>query len=61
MTLIKNTLFFIFILFYNFSAFSEQTVEEIIKERQSIFSKNYKLQKELTVLHLMEVWMKQRY
>ena len=45
MTLIKNTLFFIFILFYTFSAFSEQTVEEIIKERQSIFSKNYKTAK----------------
>jgi cytochrome c556 len=42
MTTIKNTLFFIFILFYSFSAFSEQTVEEIIKERKSIFSKNYK-------------------
>ena len=39
---IKNTLFFIFILFYSFSAFSEQTVEEVIKERKSIFSKNYK-------------------
>ena len=45
MTLIKNTLFFIFILFYTFSAYSEQTVEEIIKERQSIFSKNYKTAK----------------
>ena len=55
MTLIKNTLFFIFILFYTFSAYSEQTVEEIIKERQSIFSKNYKTAKELIVLHLMEV------
>ena len=42
MTTIKNTLFFIFILFYSFSAFSEQTVKEIIKERKSIFSKNYK-------------------
>ncbi|MDA9585404.1 cytochrome c [Candidatus Pelagibacter sp.] len=42
---IKNTLFFIFILFYNFSAFSEQSVEEIIKERKSIFSKNYKTAK----------------
>jgi cytochrome c556 len=42
---IKNTLFFIFILFYSFSAFSEQTVEEIIKERKSIFSKNYKTAK----------------
>ena len=42
MTTIKNTLFFIFILFYSFGAFSEQTVEEIIKERKSIFSKNYK-------------------
>ena len=42
MTIIKNTLFFIFILFYSFSAFSEQTVENIIKERKSIFSKNYK-------------------
>jgi len=45
MTIIKNTLFFIFILFYSFSAFSEQTVEEIIKERQSIFIKNYKTAK----------------
>ena len=50
MTLIKNTLFFIFILFYSFSAFSEQTVEEIIKERQSIFSKNYKTAKRVNSL-----------
>ncbi|MDA7806532.1 cytochrome c [Candidatus Pelagibacter sp.] len=42
---IKNTLFFIFILFFSFSASSEQTVEEIIKERKSIFSKNYKIAK----------------
>ena len=42
---IKNTLFFIFILFFSFSAFSEQTVEEIIKERKSIFSQNYKTAK----------------
>ena len=47
MTLIKNTLFFIFILFYSFSAFSEQTVEDIIKERKSIFSKNYKTAKRI--------------
>ena len=45
MTIIKNTLFFIFILLFSFSAFSEQTVEEIIKERKSIFSKNYKTAK----------------
>ena len=45
MTTIKNTLFFIFISLYSFSAFSEQTVEEIIKERKSIFSKNYKTAK----------------
>ena len=45
MTTIKNTLFFIFILFYSFSAFSEQTVEEIIKERKFIFSQNYKTAK----------------
>ena len=45
MTKIKNTLFFIFILLFSFSAFSEQTVEEIIKERKSIFSKNYKTAK----------------
>jgi len=45
MTTIKNTLFFTFILFYSFNAFSEQTVEEIIKERKSIFSKNYKTAK----------------
>ncbi|MDC0543199.1 cytochrome c [Candidatus Pelagibacter ubique] len=50
MTLIKNTLFFIFILFYTFSAHSEQTVEEIIKERQSIFSKNYKTAKRINSL-----------
>ena len=47
MTIIKNTLFFIFILFYSFSAFSEQTVEEVIKERKSIFSKNYKTAKRI--------------
>ena len=45
MRTIKNTLFFIFILFFSFSAFSEQTVEDIIKERKSIFSKNYKTAK----------------
>ena len=50
MTKIKNTLFFIFILFYSSSAFSEQTVEEIIKERQSIFSKNYKTAKRVNSL-----------
>ena len=50
MTLIKNTLFFIFILFYTFSAYSEQTVEEIIKERQSIFNKNYKTAKRINSL-----------
>jgi len=50
MTLIKNTLFFIFILFYTLSAYSEQTVEEIIKERQSIFSKNYKTAKRINSL-----------
>ena len=47
---IKNTLFFIFILFFSFSAFSEQTVEEIIKERKSIFSKNYKTAKRVNSL-----------
>jgi cytochrome c556 len=50
MTTIKNTLFFIFILFYSFSAFSEQTVEEIIKERKSILSKNYKTAKRVSSL-----------
>ena len=50
MTTIKNTLFFILILFYSFSAFSEQTVEEIIKERKSIFSKNYKTAKRVNSL-----------
>jgi cytochrome c556 len=50
MTLIKNTLFFIFILFYTFCAYSEQRVEEIIKERQSIFSKNYKTAKRINSL-----------
>ena len=50
MTTIKNTLFFIFILIYSFNAFSEQTVEEIIKERKSIFSKNYKTAKRVNSL-----------
>jgi cytochrome c556 len=45
MTIIKNTLFFIFILLFSLSAVAEQTVEEIIKERKSIFSKNYKTAK----------------
>ena len=50
MITIKNTLFFIFILLFSFSAFSEQTVEEIIKERKSIFSKNYKTAKRVNSL-----------
>ncbi|MDC1112082.1 cytochrome c [Candidatus Pelagibacter sp.] len=50
MTKIKNTLFFIFILLFSFSAFSEQIVEEIIKERKSIFSKNYKTAKRVSSL-----------
>ena len=50
MTTIKNTLLFISILFYSFSAFSEQTVEKTIKERQSIFSKNYKTAKRVNTL-----------
>ena len=50
MRTIKNTLFFIFILFFSFSAFSEQTVEDIIKERKSIFSKNYKTAKRVNSL-----------
>ena len=47
MTTIKNTLFFIFVLFYSLNVYSEQTVEEIIKERKSIFSKNYKTAKRI--------------
>ena len=50
MTTIKNALFFIFILFYSLNAYSEQTVEEIIKERKSIFSKNYKTAKRVNSL-----------
>ena len=50
MAIIKNTLFFIFILFYSLNAYSEQTVEEIIKERKSIFSKNYKTAKRVNSL-----------
>ncbi|MDA9861376.1 cytochrome c [Candidatus Pelagibacter sp.] len=50
MTTIKNTLFFIFILLFSFSAVAEQTVEEIIKERKSIFSKNYKTAKRVNSL-----------
>ena len=50
MTIIKNTLFFIFILLFSFSAVAEQTVEEIIKERKSIFSKNYKTAKRVNSL-----------
>ena len=45
MTTIKNTLFFILILLFSYNAVAEQTVEEIIKERKSIFSKNYKTAK----------------
>ena len=48
--MIKNTLFFTFILFYSFSAVAEQTVEEIIKERKTIFSKNYKTAKRVNSL-----------
>ena len=50
MTTIKNTLFFIFILLFSFSAFSEQAAEDVIKERKSIFSKNYKTAKRVNSL-----------
>ena len=50
MRLIKNTLFFIFILLFSFSAFSEQAAEDVIKERKSIFSKNYKTAKRVNNL-----------
>ena len=50
MRLIKNTLFFIFILLFSFSAFSEQAAEDVIKERKSIFSKNYKTAKRVNSL-----------
>ena len=50
MTTIKNTLFFILILLFSFSAVAEQTVEEIIKERKSIFGKNYKTAKRVNSL-----------
>ena len=50
MRAIKNTLFFISILLFSFSAFSEQTAEDIIKERKSIFSKNYKTAKRVNSL-----------
>jgi len=47
---IKNTFFLILILLFSFSAVAEQTVEEIIKERKSIFSKNYKTAKRVQSL-----------
>jgi cytochrome c556 len=37
-------------IFINFSANSEQSVEEIIKERKAIFSKNYKTAKKVQSL-----------
>ncbi len=48
--IIKKTFFFILIFFFSFSAFAELTDEQIIIERKSIFSKNYKTAKRVSSL-----------
>jgi cytochrome c556 len=54
--IICNTLFATFLLIGAFSSisFAEQSVEEIIKTRQSILSKNYKVAKKVNSLALSE-------
>ena len=51
--IVKNigiSLLLIISIFINFSANSEQSVEEIIKERKALFSKNYKTAKKVQSL-----------
>ena len=52
--IICNTLFLTFLLFGNSFSYAEQSVEEIIKTRQSILSKNYKVAKKVNSLALSE-------
>ena len=52
--IICNTLFLTFLLFGNTFSYDEQSVEEIIKTRQSILSKNYKVAKKVNSLALSE-------
>jgi len=52
--IICNTLFLTFLLFGNTFSYAEQSVEEIIKTRQSILSKNYKVAKKVNSLALSE-------
>ena len=49
-----NSLIAVFLLFIASFAFAEQSVEEIIKKRQSIFSNNYKVAKKVNSLTLSE-------
>tara|TARA_B110000259_G_scaffold85239_1_gene99365 strand:+ start:1391 stop:1567 length:177 start_codon:yes stop_codon:yes gene_type:complete len=46
----KKIFIILIILFFNSFLFAEQTIEQIIKERQSIFSKNYKIAKRVSSL-----------
>ena len=46
MKLLKNIFLLILLTLFTFPAFSELSVEEIIKGRQAIFSENYKTAKE---------------
>ena len=49
-----NTLITVFLLCITSFAFAEQSVEEIIKKRQSILSNNYKVAKKVNSLSLSE-------
>tara|TARA_B110000967_G_scaffold126690_1_gene129538 strand:- start:1118 stop:1552 length:435 start_codon:yes stop_codon:yes gene_type:complete len=46
----KKIFIILITLFFNSFLFAEQTIEQIIKERQSIFSKNYKTAKRVSSL-----------
>ena len=50
MKLLKNIFLLILLTLFTFPAFSELSVEEIIKGRQAIFSENYKTAKRVQAL-----------
>ena len=50
MKIIKNIFLLILLTFFTYPAYSEMSVEEIIKGRQAIFSENYKTAKRVQAL-----------
>ena len=50
MKFLKIVILIFLINFINFNAFSEQSAEDIIKKRKSLFSENYKTAKRVDIL-----------